>query len=147
MSLKLTPKLLLAGFVLASVIAFGSFYVVAQNGSGSSATFSDEISLQGTVQSIDDDHGFTMLVGSDTYFVGNPYTYDTNDLGITVGATVSVTGYIVDSPMMDSSSYIMFHATSVNGITIDHTPQNQAGSGNCGGMGNGNGFMGHGPHH
>ena len=147
MSLQLTPKLILAGIVLASIIAFGSFYVVAQNGSGSNATFSDEISLQGTVQSIDDDHGFTMLVGSDTYFVGIPYIYDTNNLGITVGATVSVSGYIVDSPMMDSSSYIMFHATSVNGITIDHTPQNQAGTGNCGGMGNGNGFKGHCPHH
>ena len=147
MSLQITPKIILVGILFASVIAFGSFYVLAQGGSSSTTTFSDEVSLQGTVQSIDDDHGFTMLVGSETYFVGIPYTYNTNDLGITVGATVSVTGYVVDSPMMDSSSYIMFHAISVNGITIDHTPQNQAGSGYCDGMGNGNGFMGRGPHH
>ena len=142
MSLRFTPKYLIAGLVLASLIAFGTMYAVAQYGPSSDVTFSDEVTLQGTIQSVDEDHGFTMIVDGVTYYIGIPYTVDRSELGITVGAEATVTGYIVDSPMMDSSSYTMFHATSINGIAIDHDMQSQTRnrSGNCdGAMGGGHG--------
>lgn len=142
MSIRFTPKFLLAGLILASVLVFGTIYAVAQNGPSSDVTISDEITVQGTVVSVDEDHGFIMEVDSATYYIGIPYTVDKADLGIAVGSQVTVTGYIVDSPMMDSSSYIMIHATSVNGIVIDHEMQSQDRDGSCGGMGPGNG---HGP--
>ena len=144
MSLNITPKMIVVGAFLATIIAFGTIYVTAQNGSNSGlVTYSDEITLQGTVLSVDEDHGFTMIADSVTYYVGIPYTYDKAALGITVGSDVTVTGYIVTSPMMDSSSYIMFHAETVNGVVIEHNSQNQARSGDCGGMGgNGRGRMG-----
>ena len=145
--LRFTPKLLIASFLLASVIAFGTMYVLAQNGPATQATFSDEVTLQGTIVSLDEGHGFTIVADSVTYYVGLPYTFDRIVLDLSVGASVTVTGYIVDSPMLDTATYTMFHATSVNGIIIDHVPQSQsqARSGDCGGMG-GNGNMGrHGP--
>ena len=148
MSSRLTPKFLIAGFLLASVIAFGTFYVFAQNGPSSDVTYSDEVTLQGTIVSIDEDHGFTMVADSVTYYVGIPYTFDKSLLGLTIGSEVTVTGYLVDSPMNVNSDYTMFHALSINGIVIDHNPQSQtqSRSGDCGGMGNGN--MGsQGPHH
>lgn len=137
MSLRFTPKFLLAGLILASVLVFGTMYAVAQYGPSSDVTFSDEVTLQGTVVSIDEDHGFTMVADGVTYYVGIPYTVDKADLGIVVGSEVTVTGYLVDSPMMDSSSYTMVHATSVNGIVIDHEMQSQDRDGSCGGMGPG----------
>lgn len=141
MSLNLSTKMIVVGALLATIIALGTMYVTAQYGPNTSMTYSDEITLQGTVVSVDDNHGFTMIADSVTYFVGIPYTYDNADLGITVGSDVTVTGHIVSSPMMDSSSYVMIHADSVNGIVIEHNPQNQSRSGDCGGMG-GNGRMG-----
>lgn len=141
MSLKLTPKFAIAGLLLASVIVIGTIYVSAQNGSSSAVFDSDEVTLVGTVISLDEDHGFTMEVDSVTYYVGIPYTVDKADLGIAVGSEVTVTGYLVDSPMIDTSGYTMIHATSVNGIIIDHDMQAQARdrSGDCDGMGSGNG--------
>ena len=135
MSSKISPKLLLTGLLVGFILIFGSMYAVAQYGPSTSMTYSDEVTLQGTIDSVDEDHGFTMMVDSVTYYIGVPYTVDKAELGITVGSEVTVTGYIVDSPMMSSSDYTMVHATSINGIVIDHDMQAQDRDGNCGGSG------------
>ena len=138
-------KFLIAGFLLASVIAFGSLYVFTQNGSPTTVSFSDEdeVTIVGTLTSIDD-HGFTMTTGSETFYVPIPYDVDRSVHNIAIGSEVTVVGYILDSPMMDSSSYTMILSIIINGITIDHNPQMQSRSGDCGGNGGmgGNGNMG-----
>ena len=151
MSTKFSSKFWIAGFILATVIALGTIYVFAQEGPNTTVTFSeeDEITLTGTISSIDD-HGFVMVSGSDTYYVAIPYIFDRSVLELSVGSEVTVTGNIVESPMMDFSSYPTIHSTSINGIVIDHEPQMQSRDGSCGGNGgmNRNGRMGgNGPNH
>lgn len=140
---KLNNKLLLAGLLLASVIAIGTIYVFAQNGPTTAISYSDEeeVTIIGTVSSIDD-RGFTLTSNSETYYVPIPYDIDRVTLNLNVGSEVTVTGYIMDSTHMNFSSYTMIHATSINGITIDHEPQMMNRSGNCGGNG---GMGGQGP--
>lgn len=148
MSIRFTPKFLIAGLLLASVIVFGTMYAVAQSGPSADVTYSDEVTLLGTVESIDD-HGFIMIVDSESYYVAIPYTFDKADLGITLGADVSVTGYIADCPNNDAE-YIMFHAISINSIVIDHDMQaqtkSQTRSSDGSSMGSGNG-QGNGPNY
>jgi hypothetical protein len=144
MNTKISNKFLIAGFLIASIIALGTFFVIAQNGSNNiDFTNQNEITLTGVIGSVED-HGFTMVVGSDTYFVGMPYLFDKSVLDLTIGSEVTVTGYIVESPMMNFSTYPMFHATSINGVEIDHDAQMQSRSGNCGGN---SGMGSNGPHH
>ena len=145
MSTKFTSKFWIAGFILASVIALGTIYVFAQEGPNTAVTFSeeDELTLTGTISSIDD-HGFVMVSGSETYYVVIPYIFDRSVLDLNIGSEVTVIGYIVESPMMDFSSYPTIHSISINGIVIDHVPQMQSRDGSCGGNGGmgGNGRMG-----
>lgn len=146
MSLRLTPKFLIAGFLLASVIALGTMYVSAQNGSSSASIITEDISLEGTISSIDD-HGFVLVTDSGSYYVVLPDATDKDALDLTVGSTASVTGYIVDCLLQDGSDATIVHATSVNGIVIDNNSQyqsqgqskkqNQSHSGDCDGSGDG----------
>ena len=145
MSTKFTSKFWIAGFILASVIALGTIYVFAQEGPNTAVTFSeeDELTLTGTISSIDD-HGFVMVSGSETYYVVIPYIFDRSVLDLNIGSEVTLIGYIVESPMMDFSSYPTIHSISINGIVIDYVPQMQSRDGSCGGNGGmgGNGRMG-----
>ncbi len=141
---KFNNKFVIAGIVLASVIAFGTIYVLAQNGSNTPVSFSNnaEVTIIGTVTSMDD-HGFTLTSNSETYYVPIPYDVNRTVLNLNVGSEITIVGYIMNSPMMNFSSYTMIHATSINGIIIDHENQMMNGSGNCGGNG---GMGGQGPH-
>ena len=131
--------------MFASVIALGTMVVFAQNGTNSTLTLSEEdaITITGTITSIDD-RGFTMESDSVSYNVRLPYSFDRSALDLQVGSEVTVTGFSVECLNLSSS---VFHATSINGITIDYEPQQQLqtrakdGSGDCGGNG-GNGRMG-----
>ncbi len=147
MSSKLSYKFLLTGFLIASIIAIGTIYVYAQSAPASSVNFDDyeEVTITGTVSSIDD-HGFTMTSGENTYYVPLPYTVDRSVLNLAVGSEVTVTGYVMDSSMNHFSSYPMIHSTSINGIAIEHNPQMQSRSGNCGGNGGMGGMGGNGPY-
>jgi len=143
MTSQINLKFWLLSLLLIGVIAFGTFYVFAHSGmsDSSSEPSSNQITIQGTIVTIDSQHGFTMSSGSTTYYIGIPYNFDRNVLNLTIGLNVTVTGYIVDSPMMNMNSYPMFHAEIINGITIEHYSQMGNGSGHCGND-NGSGNMG-----
>lgn len=144
---KLNNKLLIAGLVLASLIAFSTIYVFAQNGSNTTVAYSeeDEVTLVGTISSIDD-RGFTLTADSESYYVPLPYTFDRSLLNLAIGSEVTVIGYIVESPNNTFSSYPLVHATSINGITIDHESQLMTRSRDCDGKGGMGGNGSQGPH-
>jgi hypothetical protein len=115
--------------------------VLAQNGSNlTSFVDQDEVVIIGIIDSIDD-HGFIIVSGSETFFVGIPLNFDKSVLELAIGSEVTVTGYIVESSMMNLTSYPTLHATSINGVVIDHNSQMQSRSGDCDGNG---GMSGHG---
>ncbi len=121
-----------------SIIALGTMFVYAQEGPATTVDFSnlEEVSISGTISSVDD-RGLTLVSGEDSYYVVLPYSFDRSALDLNVGAELTVTGYIVDSQMYG----LAIHATSINGIVIDHVPQQQLqarskdGSGDCDGSG------------
>lgn len=121
-----------------SIIALGTMFVYAQGEPAATADFSDaeEVTILGTISSVDD-RGLTILSGEDSYYVVLPYSFDRSALDLSVGAEVSITGYIMDSINYGSA----IHATSINGIVIDHASQQQLqarakdGSGDCDGSG------------
>lgn len=143
-----SKKFLFTGFMVLSIIALGTMFVYAQEGPATTVDFSDaeEVTLTGTISSVDD-RGLTILSDEESYYIVLPYSFDRSALDLTVGAEVSVTGFLVDSPNYGSA----IHATSINGLVIDRAPQQQLharakdGSGDCDGSGNG-GMGGNGQH-